>query len=154
MNILTKLLLAMKKTFLVILIFLPFTLFSQQNLPVSTSIDARLYEAYGKAYVDEVAQGDPFLLKRWTYYLDNAFYISDAIVSKDGTPVDYPSVSVSDLGHINILKLETEQKLKRDYYVETIYKIKGTDKFLVYHSGKNFIERLNEYLGTKQQAAK
>lgn len=145
MNILTKLL-AMKKTFIWALSLLPLTVFSQQNSPAISAIDARLYEAYDKTYVDKVAQDDPFLLKRWTYYLDHAYYVTDAIVSKDGVPTNYPSVSVSDLAHLNILKLETEQKLTRDYYVETIYKIKGTDKFLVYHSGRNFIESLNEYL--------
>ena len=153
MKILTKLM-AMKKPFLAFFIFLPFIAFSQQNSPVTKPIDARLYEAYDKAYVDDVAQGDPFLLKRWTYYLDHAFYVTDALVSKDGVAVDYPSVSVPDLAHINILKLESQQMLKRDYYVETIYKINGTDKFLVYHSGRNFIESLNEYLGVKQQGAK
>jgi hypothetical protein len=145
MNLLTNLL-AMKKTFFLALSLLPLTVFSQQSSPSVSTIDTRLYEAYEKAYVDKVAQDDPFLLKRWTYYLDHAYYVTDAIVSKDGVPVDYPSVSVSDLAHLNILKLETEQKLKRDYYVETIYKIKDSNKFLVYHSGRNFIESLNEYL--------
>lgn len=145
MNLLTKLL-AMKKTVLMALSLLPLTVFSQQNSPSLSTIDARLYEAYDKAYVDKIAQEDPFLLNRWTYYLDHAYYVTDAIVSKDGVATDYPSVSVPDLAHLNILKLETEQKLTRDYYVETIYKIKGTDKFLVYHSGRNFIESLNEHL--------
>ncbi len=141
---------AMKRKFtFIITLFLPFLAFSQQNISVSKSIDPRLYAAYDKAYIDDVAKNDAFLLKRWTFYLDNAFYITDAIVNKDGIAIDYPSVSVSDVSHINILKLETEQKIKRDYYVETIYKIKGTNQFLVYHSGKNFIEKLNEYLANK-----
>ncbi len=151
MNLLTKLM-AMKKNLLAFLIFLPLIAFSQQNSPVTKTIDARLYDAYGKAYVDDVANSDTYLLQRWTFYLDNAFYVTDALVSKDGAVVDYPSVSVPDVVHINILKLEQEQKqLKRDFYVETIYKIAGTNKYLVYHSGKNFVARLNEYINTKQQ---
>ncbi len=148
MNLLTKLK-GMKQILYVLLIFLPLTAFSQNNSPVSKTIDARLYEAYGKAYVDEVAQSDTYLLHRWTFYLDNAFYVTDALVNKDGVAVDYPSVSVPDLAHINILKLEQEQKLKRDFHVEMIYKIAGTNKFLIYHSGKNFVDRLNEYINAK-----
>ena len=150
MNISTKLQ-AMKKNVFTFLIFLPLSVFSQSNPPVTNAIDTRIYEAYGKAHVDEVAKSDVFLLQRWTYYLDNAFYVTDELVSKDGVVADYPSVSVPDLAHINILKLEMEQSLKRDYYVETIFKIKGTNKYLIYHSGKNFIERFNEYLSEKKQ---
>ena len=153
MNLLTKLL-AMKKQLIFVLAFLPFLAFAQQKSPVSKSIDPRLYEAYDKAYVDKVAQEDAFLLKRWTFYLDNAYYVTEDIVSKDGLPLDYPSVSVPDLAHLNILKLETEQKTTRDYYVEKIYKIVGTNKFLVYYSGRNFIESLNEYLRSVQDGAK
>ena len=89
MNILTKLL-AMKKTFIWALSLLPLTVFSQQNSPVTSVIDARLYEAYDKAHIDKVAQDDPFLLKRWTYYLDHAYYVTDAIVSKDGVAGGLP----------------------------------------------------------------
>jgi hypothetical protein len=148
---LTKLL-AMKQNFLALFIFLPIFAFSQQNSPTSQTIDARLYEAYGKAYVDEIAQTDSYLLNRWTFYLDNAFYITDALVNKDGKTVDYPSVFIPVLEQINILKLEQEHQIKRDYYKETIFKIEGTNKYLVYLSGKNFLERLNQYLSTKQQA--
>ncbi|MBL7813662.1 MAG: hypothetical protein JNL70_01565 [Saprospiraceae bacterium] len=144
----------MKKTIFSILVFLPLFSFAQQNSPVTKTIDSRLYDAYGKTYVDAVAQTDAFLIKRWTYYLDHAFYVTDELVSKDGKPLDYPSVSVPDLAHINILILEGEQNLKRDYYVETIYQIKGTNKFLVYHSGQNFIEKLNEHLNEEKKADK
>ena len=153
MNLLTKLL-AMKKQLTFVLAFLPFLAFAQQqSLPIQP-IDPRLYEAYDKAYVDKVAQEDSFLLQRWTYYLDHAFYVADGLTNKDGTPVDAPSVSVPDLAHLNILKLETEQKTTRDYYVEKIYKIVGTNKFLVYYSGRNFIESLNEHLRSVQDGAK
>ncbi len=145
MNILTKLL-AMKRLLTYAITLLPFVVFSQQNSPISKSIDPRLYAAYDKAHVDDVAQNDAFLLKRWTFYLDNAFFISETSLSKSDADEDYPSVKIADLEHINILKLEQEQSLKRDYYAETIYKIKGTSKYLVYYSGRAFIEKLNDYL--------
>lgn len=145
MNMLTKLL-AMKRLFTYAIILLPFTVFSQQNTSDSKSIDPRLYAAYEKTYVDDVSQNDVFLLKRWTFYLDNAYFISETSLSKSGAEDNYPSVNIPDLEHINILKLEQEQSLKRDYYAETIYKIKGTSKYLVYYSGRAFIEKLNDYL--------
>jgi hypothetical protein len=153
MKILTKLM-AMKQIFLAFLIYLPLTAFSQNNSPAPKTIDARLYDAYGKAYVDEIAQTDNYLLQRWTFYLDNAFYVTDGPVSKNGVAVNYPSVSVPDLANINILQLEQEQKMKRDFYAETVYQIEGTNKFLIYHSGRNFVERLNKYLNAKQQGGK
>ena len=130
----------------IITLFLPFLAFSQQNISVSKSIDRRLYAAYDKAYVDDVAKNDAFLLKRWTFYLDHAFFISESSLSKNEELESYPSVKIDDLEHINILKLEQEQPLKRDYYAETIYKIEGTNKYLVYYSGRDFIQKLNDYL--------
>ncbi len=145
MIILTKLQ-TMKRILTFTIILLPFIVFSQQNSPASKSIDPRLYAAYEKAYVDDVAQNDAFLLKRWTFYLDHAYFISETSLSKSETAESYPSVKIADLQHINILKLEQEQSLKRDYYTETIYKIEGTAKYLVYYSGRAFIEKLNDYL--------
>ena len=130
----------------IITLFLPFLAFSQQNISVSKSIDRRLYAAYDKAYVDDVAKNDAFLLKRWTFYLDNAFFISESSLSKSAEEDNYPSVKIEDLQHINILKLEQEQPLKRDYFAEAIYKITGTNKYLVYYSGRDFIQKLNDYL--------
>ncbi len=145
MNMLTKLL-AMKRLLTYAITLLPFVVFSQQNSPISKSIDPRLYAAYDKAHVDDVAQNDAFLLKRWTFYLDHAFFISETSLSKSETEESYPSVKIADLQHINILKLEQEQALKRNYYAETIYKIEGTNKYLVYYSGRDFIEKLNDYI--------
>ena len=151
MNISTKHL-VMKKTFILALAILPYFAFSQQNSPFSPPIDKRLYEAYEKAYVENVAKDDAFLLQRWTYYLDHAFFIADSPLSKTESSESYPSVIINDLAHINILKLEQQQTLKRDYYSEVIYKIEGTNKYLVYYSGKSFIESLNQYLSEKQKA--
>lgn len=145
MNILIKLQ-AMKRILILILTLLPFFAFSQQQIYFKKSIDPRLYAAYDKAFVDNVAQNDTFLLKRWTFYLDHAFFISESSLSKTEKDEKYPSVVIADLQNINILKLEQEQQLVRDYYSEKIYKIKGTNKYLVYYSGRDFIQKLNEYL--------
>ena len=67
-------------------------------------------------------------------------------MSKSGTGADYPSVSIPDLKQINILKLEKEQKLKHEFYSETIYKIENANQYLVYLAGKDFVKKLNVYL--------
>jgi hypothetical protein len=125
---------------------LPFILFSQQNTVFNTAaIDPRIYAVFGKEYVDESLRSDLFSLQRWTFYLDNAFIITDNPPIKDWTDVHLPTVRIPDLAHINILQLEREQELKRDYNVESIYHIEGTTKYLVYHSGRRFIEAFKAF---------
>jgi hypothetical protein len=124
-----------------------FLVAQQTKITTNAPIDTRLYAAFGNAYIDKVAAEDPFTVKRWTYYLDNAFFISDTPLSKDGSePTDLPTVRIVDLQRINILQLEKEQpQLKRDFYEEAIYKIEGTNKYLVYYAGQDFIEKLKAH---------
>ena len=128
------------------LVAVPFFLFSQQNAVFNTAaIDPRLYAVFGKEYIDESLRSDLFSLQRWTFYLDNAYFIANTPQTKDGSEGDFPTVKIPDLAHINILQLEKEQDLKRDYYVRTVYRIEGTTQYLVYHSGRNFIEAFNAF---------
>jgi hypothetical protein len=125
--------------------FLFNTLFSVAQNAIETVIpDDRLYEVYERDYVDGLVIENPFLIKRWNFYLDNAFLIADEVKGKEA---DYPTVTISDFDNINILLLEKEQKLQRDWDIPVIYKIRGTDKILVYHAGKDFTKSLKEYLG-------
>ena len=105
--------------------------------------DERLYEVYERDYVDGLVSENPFLVKRWNFYLDNAFYITDEVVEKN---TGFPSVTLSDIKNINILLLEKEQKLERDWDKQMVYKIRDTNKILVYYSGKNFTESFKKYL--------
>ena len=135
--------------FLIILPFVvgPLSIIQSQTVQKSPkAIDARIYEVYEKSYVDELALNDAFWVHRWTFYLDNAFFVTDEILSKDGNEETYPSVKIKDLAQINILQLENEQHLKHDFYTSTIYKIEGSNKCLVYLPGRDFVEKLNEYL--------
>jgi hypothetical protein len=131
-----------------LLLFLSFiSLFSiAQNAPEMVVPDVRLYEVYERDYVKGLVNENPFLIKRWNYYLDNSFIITDAVAEKEK---DYPSVTILDLRNINILLIEKEQHLQRNWDVPTIYKIRGTDKILVYHAGKDFAEALKKHLGEK-----
>jgi hypothetical protein len=135
----------MRRLLTVVILLLPLsTLLSQPQLTHSKTIDTRLLEVFEKEYLETVRVDDAFLFERWHFYLDNAYFISDSPLSKNDKE-DYPSVSIADLSKINILKLEKEQNLKHDYFIETIYKIEGTQKFLVYYSGRDFIEKFNTH---------
>jgi hypothetical protein len=136
----------MRRIFTSLLVVVPFFVFSQQNTVFNTAaIDQRLYAVFGKEYIDESLRSDVFSLQRWTFYLDNAYIVVNEAPTKDGAEGDFPTVKIPDLAHINILQLEKEQDLKRDYYTESIYRIEGTTKYLVYHSGRNFIEAFNAF---------
>lgn len=145
----------MRKTALSAALFWTFALnlaISQNTSSPNSPIDTRLIQVFGKDHMDKVAKEDPFLLHRWTFYLDNAFFISDSPLSKDETDIEsYPSVKIENLNQVNIFQLEQEQDLKRDYYTETIYRIAGTKKYLVYYAGRDFIEKFNLFWEAKKK---
>jgi hypothetical protein len=129
--------------------FLPISLVAQkQPIPSTVKIDARLYDVFQKEELDGMTKDDVFFIYRWNFYLDNAYFISDTPLSKDGRDEGYPSVNIADLTKINILKLESEQNLKHDFNYATIYKITGTGKYLVYYAGRHFVEKFNDYLNS------
>lgn len=104
-------------------------------------IDERLYVRYDRDYLDNLQIQNPTLLQRLNFYLDNAWYITD--YPKEKTPLTYPTVTISDLANVNILRLENDQDLQRDFKKQMVYQITGTDKVLVYYSGKKFVEKFN-----------
>lgn len=119
--------------------------FSQKKSSEIVEVDERLTAVYGKEYLTNLQNQNPVLLQRWSFYLDNAFYIVDFPTDK-GTP-DYPTIEITDIDNMNIFLLEKNQKLTREFDKPTKYKIKGTNKVLVYYSGKEFNQKLNKYLG-------
>lgn len=121
-------------------LFLSLFLFGQQ----ARSFDERLLAAYDRAYLEQLQAENPFLLERLHFYLDNGWYLSD--FPEDKGPMDLPSVQIEDAGAINILLLEKEQDLRRDFQKETVYSINGTRKVLIFRSGREFNRLLNEYL--------
>ncbi len=136
----------MRRIITSLLVVVPFFLFSQKTTTFNTaSIDARLYAVFGKEYIEESLRSDVFSLQRWTFYLDNAYIIVKEPPTKDGSEGGYPTVRIPNLSNLNILQLEKEQDLKRDYYTESIYRIEGTTQYLVYHSGRDFIEAFNAF---------
>lgn len=136
----------MKIIYYFLFVLLPFSGFSQSNESSSPTPDLRLIEAYGAEYIDRLTIDNPFLIKRWNYYLDNAFYIKDNVPEKGAT---YKVVQIDNLENFNILKLEKEQHLERSWDVPTLYKIENTELLLVYYSGKEFNEMLKAHLNSE-----
>lgn len=137
----------MKGILTLILLTLSILSFAQKKSSENIKIDERLTEVYDTEYLTNLQTQNPFLLQRWSFYLDNAFYIVDFPTEK-GNP-DYPTIEVEDLDKINIFLLEKKQNMTRDFEKLSKYKIKGTNKVLVYYSGKEFNQKLNSFLGRK-----
>ena len=127
-------------------VLLPLFFFAQKVEADTPEIDLRLSKVFEQAYLERLQKENPFLIQRWNFYLEHAFYITkDDKIERN----HYPTIKVDDLENINILKLEKTQALKRKYQGETSYWIEGTDLVLVYHSAQTFNQKLNEYLGRK-----
>jgi len=117
---------------------------AQANTPIKT-IDRRLSDAFEKSYLQRIQYKNPELLERWTYYLDHSFYVAPYVPKKFEKSTT-PSIQVKDLSSINIFQLEKANKhLKRDWNKPMVYRISGTNKILVYHAGKDFIEDFNTW---------
>lgn len=112
-------------------------------------IDERLFAVYDAAYLERLQTENPFLLQRLNFFLDNAWYLSDYPADKGA--VNFPTVQVDDPSSFNILLLEKEQNLRRDFEKETVYSINGTRKVLIFRSGREFTHMLNEHLGRSYQ---
>ncbi len=134
---------------IITLLLLTFSILSiaQSNTIELKNIDTRLYDVYDTYYLTSLQKDNPFLLKRWSFYLDNSYYIT-TYPSEKGTP-NYPLVKIENLKDFNILLVEKNQKLTRNFDKQTVYQIKGTDQVLVYYSGKEFNQKLNKHLGRK-----
>jgi len=121
----------------VILLISPF-LFAQD-----THLLPQLKAAFEPTYLQQIQASNPILLKRWTYYATNAYYVTDQDFQKFAKKV--PSIAIKDPSNINIFLLEKQYPiLKRDWHKPKAYKIKNTNKLLVYYSGKRFMEMMND----------
>ena len=117
----------------------------QSQTETEITVDPRLYEVHDAAYLQKLKTTQPSTIQRWNYYLDHAFYIVD--YPQDKGAEDFPEITIPNLSDINIFQLESTFKMVRDFNTEMKYKITGTDKVLVYYSGKRFNKNLNEHLG-------
>jgi hypothetical protein len=111
--------------------------------------DARLYAVFDSAYLENLQTDNPTLLLRWNFYLDNAFIITD-FPPKKGNIEQFPAVRIPDLGAINILALERNQRLTRDWQKPVFYRLEGADKVLMYFSGKDFNQKFQDWLAVRR----
>lgn len=87
------------KSLIVLLLLCPiFTL--AQNEASKEIIDNRLYEVFEEDYLVQLQKQNPFLIQRWTYYLDHAFYI---VEDPKLLEYEYPSVKIEDLSLVDAL---------------------------------------------------
>jgi len=130
------------KLFGVVFLFISTISFSQ-SLPIHPKLKA----AYTPTYLERIQKTNPMLFKRWSYYADHAYYITEDIPKKLQTGLKIVKANPSD---INIFLLEKQYPfLKRDWNKPMAYKIKNTNKLLVYHSGKQFNEAFQNWLSQR-----
>ena len=130
------------KLFGVVFLFLS-TISYSQSLP----IPPKLTTAYEPAYIERIQKTNPMLFKRWAYYADHSYYVTEDIPEKVPKSKEAIKTNPSD---INIFLLEKQYPfLKRDWNKPMAYTIKNTNKILVYYSGKQFNEAFQKWL-TKQ----
>lgn len=103
--------------------------------------DARLFEAFDSVYVFTTLETNPALVRRWNFYLDHAFVVMDFPPEK-GDIAALPVVKIANPDRFNILLLEQQQPLARDWEKPTFYRINQSQQVLMYFPGKIFMERL------------
>ncbi len=139
----------MKSILLLAFVLLSFSIFAQNTTESHThlTIDKRLYAVFDRGYLEKVRTAHPFFIQRWNFYLDHSWYLSD--LPKEKAKAAYPVVQIANLEYINILLLEKEQNLRKDWNKREVYAVAGTDKALVFYAGKDFNRRLNDFLVRK-----
>ncbi|MCE7924050.1 MAG: hypothetical protein DYG98_13410 [Haliscomenobacteraceae bacterium CHB4] len=60
-------------------------------------------------------------------------------------------MEIPDLKRLNILALEKDQPLTRDWQKPVFYHIEGTNKVLMYFSGKDFNRKFRDWLARKER---
>lgn len=135
----------MKNIFTLFFLLLSLLLTAQNNSDTKLNIDERLYEVFEEDYLTRLKTNNPTIIQRWNFYLDHAWYITDTPKEKK---LQYTgTVHIDNLDNFNILKLEKEQSIHKDWKKRNIYKIAGADKVLIYYTGQQFTKQLNEHLG-------
>ncbi len=113
----------------------------------ATPIDSRLLEIFSGEYLENLQTSNPYLLKRWGFYLDNSWYLTELPAEK--AMDSYTTIRVDNLSSINIFLLEKQFNLRREWDKQTVCNIENTNKALVLIPSKKFNELLNEHLAGK-----
>lgn len=140
----------------VALLFVGLILFSGRSFCQSeTAVDKRLYDIYETSHIENLKANNPNLLKYYTYFLDNSYYILELSVGKeDAYPTIYnvkaaevkglPSPGnfnedLSAIGTKNFNPLKYE--FIRDKSRRKGYKIGKQNRAIVFYSEDEFAKR-------------
>jgi hypothetical protein len=107
--------------------------------------DPRLFEVFDRDYLERLERERPQLLLRWNFYLDHAFIVSPYPAGK-GDIARLPVVRIDRPEDFNILALEKQQRLERDWKVPVLYRINDSGQVLMYLSGKEFNRKFQAWL--------
>lgn len=138
----------MRKTFTyaTILFFFNVCTFAQSK-QIRVQPDVRLYDAFDKNFVEDIATNDSFWLLKSNFYLTHAAFFSETANVKEQDAANIPLVHIKDTTNFNIYLFERDQKIKRDYYTYTVYKIAEYPQlYLVYYPTHDYIENFNRFL--------
>ncbi len=106
--------------------------------------DNRLKNVFSQTYLERLSADNPLLISKWNFYLDNSYFISDFPKGKNDDN-SIKVIEVEDINNINIKQLEKDLGIGPDYNRQMIYRIKDTNKLLIYYAGKKFYELFNKY---------
>ena len=114
----------MRKTFTyAIVLFFTNVIAFAQSKQIRMQPDVRLYNAFDKKFVEDIAANDSFWLLKSNFYLTNAAFFSEISNVKEQDVDNISLVHLKDTTNFNIYLFERDQKIKRDYYTYTVYKI-------------------------------
>ena len=133
----------MKYCILLACFCLPF-LGQTQSASAAIQIDDRLYDIYEADYLDRLLKERPFLIQKWNFYLENAYYLTD---DEKALSQDQPTIVVKDVSNINIIALMREYELLSHPQLEKSYRIANSSQVLVLRSSRDITEALNKHLG-------
>jgi len=106
--------------------------------------DDRLKIVFSQTYLKKLSADNPLLISKWNFYLDNSYFISDFPEGKkDAATIKV--IVVDDINNINIKQLERDLGIGPEYDRQMFYRIQGTNKLLIYRTGKKFYKLFNEY---------
>ncbi len=106
-----------------------------------TKADARLLEIYSAEDLQNWEKDAPQMIDSLNFALENLYVLIDAPKPGD----DLQKVKVSDLEHINILKLIQTYQLKREKEHNMYYPVEGTDKWILMMPGYLYEQRYQAY---------
>ncbi len=123
-------------------VILPTIIFAQSK--GTPTIDKRLYEVFEADFLEQMQRKTPAMIEYYNFFLDHAYDIQTSTKKETST---YPEITINNFENINILKIITDENLKRDYHNQSIYQIVGTDKLLILIAEKELAKKFNQHTG-------